>query len=188
MYLYPSFEDGTIEYKNGRTFNRPLNYNRLLGTVQFIGDKHDTLVIADETEVKSVKIGGDQFFFEPNCIQLVHDGKIKLLKSVRLEPADPQKIGALGIPTSTGGISSYDQIFTARGVYQLSVNEVLVCRKMTSFYITTDDKQPVLASKQNILKAAGDKQNEVKQFMNARKINLDRESDLMDVMNYISGL
>jgi hypothetical protein len=138
MYLYPSFEDGTIEYKNGRTFNRPLNYNRLLGTVQFIGDKHDTLVIADETEVKSVKIGGDQFFFEPNCIQLVQDGKIKLLKSVRLEPTDPQKVGALGIPTSTGGISSYDQLFTARGIYQLSVNEVLVCRKMTSFYITTE--------------------------------------------------
>lgn len=188
MYLYPSFEDGTIVYKNGQKFQRRLNYNRMLGTVQFIDEKRDTLVIASENDVKSVKIGDGFFLFEPGCMQLIHDGRIKLLKSEKLEVTEPQQIGAMGIPTSTGGISSYNQIFTARGVYQLAINEVLVCRKMTSFFISADDKEPVPASRQNILKAAGAKQNEVKQFMNARKTNFDRESDLIDVMNYISGL
>jgi hypothetical protein len=187
MFLYPSFEDGTIEYKNGQTFKRRLNYNRALGTVQFIDEKHDTLVIASENEVKVVKIGGDLFLFEPVCVQVVSGDKIKLLKSEKLEVADPQQIGALGIPNSTSGISSYNQLYTYLGPYQLSANEVLLCRKITSFYVQAGNSAMVPATKQNILKASGEKANEVKKFMNSKKINPDREDDLLEVMKIISG-
>jgi hypothetical protein len=188
MFLYPSFKEGTIEYRNGKIFKRPLNYNRLLGTVQFIGDKHDTLVLASESDVKSVKIDDDVFVFNPFCVQVISGDKIQLLKSEKLEITEPQMVGAFGIPNATSSIDSYNQINTERGTFALSVNEVLLCKRTTSFYINTGGGDLVLASKQNILKASGGKQNEVKKFISSKKFDFDREADLLEVVKFVSGL
>jgi hypothetical protein len=44
-YLYPEFVDGKVIMKNGAVNNARLNYNLLLGEIEFIQDS-DTLVIA----------------------------------------------------------------------------------------------------------------------------------------------
>src|SRR6476661_4193308 len=43
IFLYPSFEPGVVEYKNGQRFKSNMNYNKALGAIQFIDEKGDTL-------------------------------------------------------------------------------------------------------------------------------------------------
>jgi hypothetical protein len=66
MYNYPTFIDGIVEYKDGQLFKRPMNYNKVLATVQFI-ENGDTLAIANEQNVKTVSIGTDVFVYRPTC-------------------------------------------------------------------------------------------------------------------------
>ena len=39
IFMYPSFEQGIVEYKNGQRFKSNMNYNRAAGTIQFIAEK-----------------------------------------------------------------------------------------------------------------------------------------------------
>src|SRR5688500_7310083 len=69
IYLYPSFEGGIVEYKNGQRFKGTLNYNKVLGTIQFIDEKKDTLAITNEDSISFISIGNDVFIFNPTCVQ-----------------------------------------------------------------------------------------------------------------------
>src|SRR5215210_3463659 len=78
IYLYPSFKDGMVEYKNGQRFLRPMNYNKIEGAVQFIDEKNDTLVLADEAAIGLINISGDVFVYSPVCLRILSSKKVKL--------------------------------------------------------------------------------------------------------------
>jgi hypothetical protein len=188
MFLYPSFKDGTIEYKNGKLYKSRLNYNRALGTIQFITDKNDTLALANEENIKLVKIGNDVFEFNPFCVQVVNGDRIRLSKSEKLQVSDARQIGAYGKTNTTAGVDSYNKMYTWLGAYELSANEVLLCSKNTTFYIVTNDHELVPAGRKNILRAFASKENAVKKFIDSKNINFTREADLLELTNYISSL
>jgi hypothetical protein len=56
VYLNPSFTDGTVEYKNGKKYKSRLNYNRVIGNIQFISESGDTLVLTDGASIGNVSI------------------------------------------------------------------------------------------------------------------------------------
>jgi hypothetical protein len=189
MYLYPGFKDGTIEYKNGQLFNRPLNYNTMLGTIQFITEKNDTLAIANEAAVKVIRIGSDEFIYNTACLQLLTgDAKIKLYKNIKVHVADIRQVGALGKTNSSSGIETPNQVYTAMNTYQLNVNEVLLLNKATNFYVLSGDNKIIPASKTNILKLFPDKQEDLRKFIKSKNTDFKKEGDLMELIKYASGL
>lgn len=189
MYLYPAFKEGIVEYKNGQLFKRALNYNRILGTIQFIDEKSDTLAIANEESVRSVSIGGDVFIYNPTCLQTISSaGKVKLFKNESLHIADIRQTGAYGSKNTSSAIESPNQIYTWMSSYGIAVSEILLLSKITSFYIKADNHEIIPAGKKNILKIFAKNEDPIKEFIKSMNINFTKESDLLELTKYLSQL
>lgn len=189
IYLYPSFEAGLVEYKNGKQYKSTLNYNRVLGSIEFIDQKGDTLSINDIAAVSRITVGNDVFFYAPDCMKEINsDGKLKLVKNERIRIADHQKIGGYGIPNSTASIESIDRIDTRITFNQLDINETLLLSKTTKFYLEKENNSLVPASKKNILNMFPKHKTAIRQYMEAHQINFSKENDLVELAGYISQL
>lgn len=189
VYLNPSFEKGLVEYKNGQRYKSVLNYNKVLGAIQFIDEKGDTLALNnDEKSVATVTIGSTRFFMDPVCVQQIA-GKEKaiLAKNEKVRQADKQKVGALGIPNSTGTIDSYDRTYS-RNNHLIDINEELLIRKTTTFYIAGSEGKFVPASKKNILAQFPKSQKEINTFIREKATDFNKEADLVALTEYLETL
>lgn len=188
IYLYPTFVSGFIEMKNGQRYLRPLNYNRIMTTVEFIDEKNDTLALADESAVSHIIIGEDLFIFTPACLKAVTKGKVKLYKHEKMKIGDVQKVGAFGMPSSGSSIESVEQFQTARRSYDIDVNETIILTKATYFMVETEKHEYLPLNKKTILKAAPDKENEIKEYLKTKNVNFNKQDDVVELVNYVSGL
>jgi hypothetical protein len=189
IYLNPSFESGLVEYKNGKTYKSTLNYNRALGAIQFIDEKGDTLALNnDDHSVKSVSIGESVFYMEPVCIEkIAGNDRIMLGKNERAKQTDKQKVGALGIPNNAGTIDSYDRSYS-RNNHFIDINEELLIRKTTTYYVTDREGNFVPASKKNILGIFPKSQKDINRFIQEKATDFSVEADLIELTEYLTTL
>jgi hypothetical protein len=190
MFLYPSFESGIVEYKNGQRFKSKMNYNRVISAIQFIDEKGDTLALADESNINAVNVGSDLFVYGPSLclIGVKTDGKTRLFKSERIRIADKQKTGGYGIPNSTGTIESIDRLDTKLDWHTLDLNESLLISKVTTYYIESATGELVPASRKNILALYPAKDEEVKTYIKANHLDFNKENDLITISGFLSTL
>ena len=189
VYMYPSFEAGIVEYRDGKRYQGNLNYNKALGSIQFIDEKGDTLAVSNEETISSVNIGNDWFVYNPECLMALRtDGKVKLYKNVRLRVADRRKTGAFGISNSGGTIDAINHSDSWLAQNMLDVDESLLLSKVTTFYIQTERNEIVPASKKNILNIFSRHEDEVKQFIKSNGIEFTRAADLEALTDYLSKL
>lgn len=183
IYLNPDFEDGFVEFNNGQRFKSRLNYNRALGTIQFIDEKGDTLALSDETAVAWVTIGTTKFYMLPLCLQeMVVNQEVILAKNEKIKIADKQKPGAMGIPNSQGTIESYDRSYTRNNHY-IDINEQLLLRKTTAYYVAAKDRKFVPASRKNVLHLFP----QLKQYIGEHHIDFGREEDLIHLLRQLDS-
>src|SRR5881398_159423 len=76
LYQYPQFADAQVALKNGTSGTVRMNYNQLLGDMQFINGKGDTLSLDNENEVASIVIAKDTFVFSDGYVQLLHESNV----------------------------------------------------------------------------------------------------------------
>jgi hypothetical protein len=188
VYHYPSFENGIVTFKDGKQYKSNLNYNKVIGTIQFIDEKGDTLALSNEEQIKTVSIGTDVFFYTPSCmLELTDGGKFKLVKNERVRVADNQKVGTYGIPNSTGTITSVDR--GTRAVFnQLDVNESILLNKTTTFYLELAKNELVPVSKKTILGMFPKHENDIKEYIKSKQINFTKEDDLVELTRFLTQL
>lgn len=188
VYLYPSFKEGMVEFKNGQRFTRPMNYNRIAGTIEFISEKNDTVAFADEASVAHVNIGGDMFMFTPVCMRFLSSKKVKLYVYEKMKIGDKQKIGAFGIPNSGSAIETVDRIESNQRTYRLNPSETVILRKTTSYYVQTATSEILPASKKNILNLFSGNEEPVKGYFKTHNVNFNKEPDLLELVNFLDTL
>ena len=189
MFLYPSFQEGVIYYKNGQVFKRLMNYNRILETLQFIDEKNDTLALANEEMINQVTIGNDLFIYDPMCLKTIAShGDVAMYKHETMKIADIRRRGAFGIPNSTSAIDNYNQVFTWMSSLNLDINELVLLSKVTTFFVSKGKNKKVPASKKNILDMYSKDRQKIKKFIDSEKISFSKERDLIQLAEYISKL
>jgi hypothetical protein len=189
VFMYPSFQKGIVEYKNGQRFKSNMNYNKVLGTVQFIDEKGDTLSLSDEHNVASVNIATDFFYYNPMCVIAVKtDGKARLFKNERLRIADKLKTGGYGIPNTSGTIESIDRLDTKLGYNQIELNESLLISKVTTYYIENDKGEFLPASKKNLYNLYPKKDDQIKNFIKSNNLDFSTEEQFIKVTDFLSTL
>ncbi len=186
MFLYPEFNDGTIRYHNGMTFARKVNYNRILETIQFIDEKGDTLAIADEAAVKDIIVKNDTFIYNPECLEVINaNNTLQLLKHEKMRIADIRRKGLYGIPNTSSAMESINMVYTWMNSYQVDVNELLLLSKTINYYVKKADGEKVSASRKNILAMFPKRRDDLKKYIDEKKINFNKEADLSQLVSYI---
>jgi hypothetical protein len=188
IYLYPAFKEGMVELKSGQRYLRPMNYNKVAATLEFISEKNDTMAFADESAVGHVNIGGDIFLFTPVCLRALSSKKAKLYVYERIKIGDKQKIGAMGIPNSTTAIESVEKIDTYQRSYNINLNETVILARTTSYLIKTNNSEIVPANKKNVLNLFPNNEPQVKEFLKSKNISFNKESDLLELVKFLDEL
>jgi len=188
IYLYPSFKEGMVDFKDGKRFVRPMNYNKIAGTVEFISEKNDTMAFADEASILHVNIGDDIFTFNPLCMRFLSSKKVKLYVYEKMKIGDNQKIGAMGIPNSGSAIETVNKIESSQQTYNLNMNEVVILSKSTSYYIQTSTSEILPATKKNILNMFPENEDAVKQFIKTKNISFNKSEDLIELVKFLDDL
>ena len=188
IYLYPSFKEGMVEFKNGQRFVRPMNYNRIGGNIEFISEKKDTVTFVDDAAVNNVNIGGDIFVYAPVCLRFLSSKKVKLYIYEKMKIGDKQKIGAFGIPNSGSAIETVDRIESNQRSYRLNPNETVILRKSTSYFIQSATSEILPASKNYVLSLFPNNQDPVKEYFKTHNVNFNKSSDLLELVNFLDTL
>ncbi|HUQ67507.1 MAG TPA: hypothetical protein VM101_15190 [Flavitalea sp.] len=189
VFRYPSFVQGIVQYKNGQRFKSNLNYNKVLGTIEFIDEKGDTLAIADETSISFISVGDDIYRFVPGCLQeLIKTDKAVLYKNEMVRIADKLKTGGYGIPNSAGTIEAIERPTAKINYKQMEINESLLISKVSSYYIKNDKNEILPASKKNVLALYSKKEDAIKSFIKEHSIDFTKEDDLATLTRFISTI
>lgn len=189
VFLLPSFENAIVEYKNGQRFKSKMNYNRAIGSLQFIDEKGDTLALSNEESISNVTIGNMMFVFRPMCLlSLSNENNAKLYKREVIRIADELKTGGYGIPNSTGSISSLERADSWLSYSRIDINESLLLSKVTTFFIENDKGELMPAGKKNILSLYPKKEAEIKAYLKEKSLDLNKEEHLLQLVQFLAKL
>lgn len=110
IYTNAEFRLCTIALKNGTSAFVKVNYNSVLGEMQFINpQKGDTISLAEEKNIKFVAIEKDTFYFDGAWLQMIDsDSTVKIAKKKSLEMINKEKLGAMEAP-GFGAIETYSK-------------------------------------------------------------------------------
>lgn len=188
IYHYPQFMSGVVYHKDGTVSHASLNLNLITGEMQFISPSKDTLAIANETAINYVTIQDDTFYFDKVFIQLIHGninaklGEIEIIKQ-----SDVQKEGAYGQMSSTGSIDAFTSYYNLNQSYKLAEKSTITMRKSTILFMGDKNNHFLPANKKNISKLFG-KKSSAESFIKENKIDLDKEDDLIKLVDYLGKM
>jgi len=189
VYKYPDFKSGKVYFSYGQVSAGKLNYNLIIGKVQFIDEKNDTLIIADEASVKLITIGADTFYCnKENYVELLGDYSFsKLGLQQRVKFLDEESIGAYGIPTSTHAIDNYNTL-RANTTFKLQINKDLIFSKEKKYYFNYGSDDFVIASKKNILKKFPKQKVFIENYLTEHNTDFEKEQDLKNLFSFLATL
>lgn len=188
-FQYNNFITGQVVVKDGRVATVPLNYNYIVGDVQFINPDGDTLSITDKALIKYITIGNDTFYYDKTYVQLI-DGStaVQFAKSEKAKIDDIKKIGAYDIASSSTSATTYSSVDVAGKTEKLITKEEALLSIQTTYYFGNGMYHFLPATRNNLLKLFGTKQNEIQIYLKENKVRFDSKSDLEKLINFFKTI
>lgn len=185
MYRFPEFTYGKVYFMNNDSATGKLNYNMLMGKMQFIDRKGDTLVLADNNPIRLVAIDTSLFYCNSGgCVELLAGfPPAELAVGYHLKFADEQRIGAYGLPTSTQTVENTSSFVETN--YKLLLNKDLIFIKETQYYLIDGDKHLTTANKKNIQKLFPKQRDRIEDYIKQKQIDFKNESELKDLFLFL---
>ena len=189
LYEYPQFVFGKVFFKPGDSATGRLNYNRLVGQMQFIDFKGDTLNIADPGTIKSIRINKDMFYYDNGYVKLIKDNNtIKLATIQTLRVVNKEKTGAYNMPSSTSAIDSYGSYAIDGKTYKLLPREDIVLKKQTQYYFGDKFNHFILANKKNLLRLYSKQNVSLNAYLKENNVDFTSQEDLEKLLQYLANL
>ena len=192
IYHYPQFTDGNVVFRDGTRIDAKMNYTRLFDQMLFIGEKGDTLALAEEKITKFIAIGQDTFYYDKGYVRIIIDNDfVKLAEKQTWVVADVRKIGTHNRPTTTVAITSlstYSNGTDAAKSKDLLLNEDIVLRKETQYYFGNVNNHFVLAGKKRLQQLFPKEEMSIENYLKENKINFDKKDDLIKLAQFLTQL
>jgi hypothetical protein len=189
-YSYYEFMPGKVYLKNNTVSLVQLNYNSILGEMQFIDPKGDTLSLADEKMIKVIVVNNDTFYFENVYLRLIeNEGKIKLANNQYCEIVNKEKMGEFGQP-GRGSIETFTTMSSnsSFSLKDLVVNEVITIAKKSYYYISDESNNYKVANKKNLLEMFPKNETEIKAYLKENKVDFYSEKDMKKLVVFLKRI
>ncbi len=186
-YLYSTFTKGRVVFKNGIYSERQLNYNFLLGEMEFIQSR-DTLAIINKKDIRYVAIDQDTFYYDKGYIkQWSKWSKVIGLKE-RIELKEIQNKDPYGTASAASSSDSYGSMPMDGNFYKLSANKDMVFHRTRQFYIAEPGGEFILLNRKSLLSFFPGKEDSIKQFLKANKTKFNSPDDMSKLIDFLIKL
>jgi len=186
VYEYPEFQVGTVQFKNGKAGMARMNYNSLLGEIEFINDKLDTNSLDDAKAMHYVNIAMDTFYYDKVYLKQISNKKeVKLALHRILMLSNRQKIGGFG--EINGGSVEVEQKMSsnANSLKTLVANEILTYTENRVWYFGDKYNRFKQASKKNIVDLFGKLKPGLEKFLDDNHLNYFNETDIKKLAAFL---
>lgn len=191
-YRFETFRNGSVSFYNGRSATARLNYNLLLGEMQFIDLTGDTLSLADEQTIQSIKIEEDTFYYDPKYgyLEVVAQyPAVKLTLQQSFSTVSKEKKGAYEQSTGASSIKNYNSY--ASGTSRLQKldpdGDVLIAREVAYFLVDRNNRVS-RANKSNVLKVFAKQKKAIGTYLDEKDTDFDKEEDIRQLLQFCSEL
>jgi len=188
VFLYPQYVSGQVTFRDGSKANALMNYNSLFDQVLFIDPNGDTLALRDEKTVKFIALQKDTFYYTEGFIRQVGgNSEVKLAERRIWEFADIQKKGSHDRPARTFAVTSFKTVTDGFGkTYDLVLDEDLVLKKQTDYFLGDVYNHFVPANKKNLLIFYSKRQEKLANYLNGNGVNFHKKDDLEKLIQFMA--
>ena len=186
-YQYPQFTDGQVYMKNGGVSPNLLNYNMLLGEIEFL-QSADTMIMSKKKDLSYVTVALDTFIYRSGYLQVIHSGTVKVCLRDKIKLKEVVKIGAMGQPNRNSSVDSFNSMSLQGNFQQLIPTEDYVFQRTLEFYIMTASGELIEFRKKNIMELYPDKETEIQKYLKSNKVNFEEKADILRFADYLAGL
>ena len=191
QYVFPEFTDGEVYYRSAAKGSGKINYNMLIGEMQFISPEGQILALANVSDVIMVTIGNRKFYPYTNHKEFTEEivsGKVQLRVKRKGNAATHSKMGAYGTSSSTSSISSYSSIHSGATQYDLKVQENILITVNNLYYLITDSKYIQVKNQKQFLKQFPDHKDQIEEYIKENQISFNKEENLVGLLKYCNSL
>ncbi len=191
-YRYEAFRPGSVRYVSGTSSQARFNYNLLLGEMQFIDGKGDTLSLAGEATLDHVRVGDDLFHYDPEnaYLEVIADfNPVKLARKQRLVMMENEKEAGYGQSTGASAVRSYNSYATQNSPLHRfrPKGDVLFNREETYFLIDGNGRSHK-ARRAAVLKVYGRHKKAVEQYLKEQPVDFGQAEDLKKLLRFCAQL
>lgn len=186
-YCYPEFTAGRVIFKNGTNTEARLNYNYLIGEMQYLQGK-DTLAIANETDILQIVIGGDIFVMHKGFMELIYNGKVPVALKQYFKQMEVIKKDSYGSAGSNSATDSYNSIQTDGQTYKLILNRDRIFKKIAEYYLAASSGEFVPFTKKKVLQLFPQKKKTIEAYLKLNEVDFNLREDLIRFAEYLSEL
>ena len=186
-YLYADFTAGKAIFSNNRIYPSVYNFNLLSGEMEFI-KSNDTLIITDKTDLLSIVVAQDTFYYGKGYQQIIQNGQFKVYVKRGIAIKDIRKKGAMGTINRSSASESYDYLI-ANGLSNDLVSDTdIVLEKEDAYYFSINGKDFTRYTKSNVVKVVHGKKDAITNYINATKTDFSSKDDLFKLANIVNKI
>jgi hypothetical protein len=171
----------------GAVNNARLNYNLLLGEIEFLQDR-DTLVILRKMDVYMVAAARDTFIYKGSYLKLIQGGSVKVYLRDKIILKDIVKKGAMGAPNRTSSVGSYSSLPVDGKLYQLVPADDMEFQRTPEFFIMGSSGELVEFRKKNVMELFPANEAEIQKYLKSNKVNFELQEDIIRFAGFLAGL
>lgn len=181
-YKYPNFIQSSIYFKKGEKALARVNYNYILGGIQYINEHKDTLLLDNVDDLNYIAIATDTIFYDNGYLEwMASSPKNKLARKVSLSVIGAQTVGAYGSTNNTAKVEGIGTLYTT----ELDLNQDVKFKKTVSYFIRGAKGDFMPASKSNFEDLFP--KVEISDYVKENKLNLKKEGDVVDLFLYANN-
>ena len=186
IFQYPQFMPGSVYFKDKTVSIARFNLNLVNGEMQFIDLSEDTMTLDNESTIQYIIIQTDTFYYDKVYVNLIHGNAIaKLAKVVAIVPGDIQKVGGYGQASSTSSINSSSYFYNGNQIVKLNEDKIITLHKRTIYFIGDNFNHFLPVNKENIHSMFTKQKLAIDNFIKENKIVLDKEADLLKLIDFL---
>lgn len=186
-YRYPEFIDGKVFFRNGAYAATKLNYNFLVGEMEYIQLK-DTLSLDNAANIMLIAIAKDTFYYDKGYLELICSGRVKVALKQYIKLKEVQKKDSYGSSGSNSATDSYSTMQTAGQTYKLVINQDRVFQKISEFYLATPSSGFVPFTKKKVMQLFPKKKEAIEAYLKSNKVDFDSREELIRFAEYLVNL
>ena len=187
QYLFPEFSDGLVFNQNSTLSSGKLNYNTLVGEMQFLNN--DVVLALNAKDIAVVNINSRQFFpYKGNEFteELLSSDIFNLRVRRKGNAAPYARKGAYGMSSSTSSITSISSISGGDGrMYDLSVTEDIIVSVRYYYYLVgKNGKYIQISNVKTFTKQFPAFRKQIEEYAKENMIRFDNADDLKKLLVY----